>query len=156
MASGFANNIAEIFGKQTKVGKLAASAAIAIDTAKGAMAAFTSMQAIPVVGPALGIAAAGAVIAKGARSIKDVWAVKSGLPGDGGGGGASVPTSAAGSVASVSGSVVARQSGSTQQVATTTAMTEAMKAAPTQTVLVTNDLTTALDNKVQLKNDNSL
>lgn len=156
MASGFANNIAEIFGKQTKVGKLAASAAIAIDTAKGAMAAFTSMQSIPVVGPALGVAAAGAVIAKGVRSIKDVWAVKSGLPGDGGGGGASVPTSAAGSVASVTGSVVARQSGSTQQVATQTAMTEAMKAAPTTAVLVTNDLTTAWDNKVQLKNDNSL
>lgn len=91
LASGFAGNIAEIFGKNTKVGKAAASAQIAIDTAKGAMAAFTSTASIPVVGPILGAAAAGAVVAKGVKSIKDVWAVKSGLPGDGGGGGATVP-----------------------------------------------------------------
>ena len=156
MASGFVGNIAEIFGKNTKIGKMAASAQIAVDTAKGAMAAFASMQSIPIVGPALGAVAAGAVIAKGAKSIKDVWAVKSGLPGDGGGGGASVPASAAGSVSSVTGSVVARQSGSTQQVATQTAMTEAMKQNPMQPVLVTNDITTALENKVQLKTDNSL
>jgi hypothetical protein len=158
MASNFAGNIAEIFGKNTKVGKMASSAQIAIDTAKGAMGAISSFSSLGPIGIPLGIAAAGAVIAKGARSIKDVWAVKSGLPGDGGGGGASVPTSATsgGAAASVTGSVVARQSGSTQQQAATSAMTEAMKAAPTQTVLVTNDLTTALDNKVQLKNDNSL
>jgi len=158
MASNFAGNIAEIFGKQTKVGKMAASAQIAIDTAKGAMAAFTSMSSVPFVGPVLGAAAAGAVIAKGVKSIKDVWAVKSGLKGDtGGGGGASVPSGGSGgAVASVTGSVVARQSGSTQQSATTNAMTDAMKAAPQTAVLVTNDVTTALDNKVQLKNDNSL
>lgn len=160
LASGFASNIAEIFGKQSKVGKAAASAAIAIDTVKGAMAAFTSMQAIPVVGVGLGIAAAAAVTMKGVKAIKDVWAVKSGLPGDGGGGGASIPSSGGGgnsaSSASVTGGLVARTSGETQQTATTTAMTKAMEAAPTKTVLVTNDLTTAMNEKVSLKTDNSL
>lgn len=156
LASGFAGNIAEIFGKNTKVGKAAASAQIAIDTAKGAMSAFASFQALPPpFGTILGGVAAGAVITKGIRSIKDVWAVKSGLPGDSGGGGASVPTSAA-NVSAVTGSVVARQSGSAQQAATTTAVDSALKSNPTQAVLVTNDLTTALENKVQLKTDNSL
>ena len=156
LASGFANNIAEIFGKQTKVGKLAASAAIAIDTAKGAMAAFTSMQSIPVVGTALGVAAAGAVIAKGARSIKDVWAVKSGLPGDGGGGGASVPTGAMSGASSTTGSIVARQSGSTQQQLTQNAVDSALKMNPSQPVLVVPNLTEVQNNMVQLKADNSL
>lgn len=96
MASGFAGNIAEIFGKSTKVGKAAASAQIAIDSAKGAFAAFTSMASIPFVGPVLGAAAAGAVVAKGVKSIKDVWAVKSGLPSDGGGGGATAPAAPTG------------------------------------------------------------
>ncbi|HAT77127.1 MAG TPA: phage tail tape measure protein, partial [Flavobacterium sp.] len=82
-ASQFAGNIATIFGKNTKVGKAAASAQIAIDTYKGAMAAYSTFAAIP----PLGIAAAAAVAVVGAKAIKDVWAVKSGLPGDGGGGG---------------------------------------------------------------------
>jgi hypothetical protein len=90
LASGFAGNIAQIFGKNTKVGKMAASAQIAIDTYKGAIAAYSSLAAIPVVGIPLGIAAAGAAVAAGARAIKDVWAVKSGLPGDTGGGGGSI------------------------------------------------------------------
>lgn len=157
LAAGFAENLSEIFGKQTKVGKMAASAAIAIDTAKGAMAAFTSTQSIPVVGAALGIAAAGAVIAKGAKSIKDVWAVKSGLKGDGGGGGASVPSFGGGdAVASVTGALVARTNGQTQQAATTKAMSEAMQANPQQPVLLTSNLTDVLNNEVQIKSDNSL
>lgn len=158
MASSFAGNLSEIFGKNTKIGKMAAAAQIAIDTAKGAMAAYTSTASIPVVGPALGVVAAGAVIAKGARSIKDVWAVKSGLKGDSGGGGASVSTSAAsgGMPASVTGALVSRNSGQVQQAATSQAVDAALKANPVQPVLVTNDLTTALDQKVQIKSDNSL
>lgn len=158
MASSFAGNLSEIFGKNTKIGKMAAAAQIAIDTAKGAMAAYTSTASIPVVGPALGVVAAGAVIAKGARSIKDVWAVKSGLKGDSGGGGASVSTSAAsgGMPASVTGALVSRNSGQVQQAATSQAVEAALKANPVQPVLVTNDLTTALDQKVQIKSDNSL
>jgi hypothetical protein len=80
LASGFAGNIATIFGKTTKVGKLAATAQIAIDTYRGAIAAYSSLSGIPVVGVPLGIAAAAAAGVTGAKAIKDVWAVKSGLP----------------------------------------------------------------------------
>lgn len=75
LASGFMGNLATIFGEGTKAGKIFASSQIAIDTIKGAMAAYSSMAAIPVIGPALGIAAAAAVGVMGAKSIKDVWAV---------------------------------------------------------------------------------
>ncbi len=156
----FATNVAGIFGKNTVVSKAAASAAIAIDTYKGAIAAFNSMQALPFgLGVPVGIAAAAAVTVKGGKAIKDVWAVKSGLPGDGGGGGGgqavSNPASGA-STPSVTGGLVSRQSGQVEQMATTKAVTTAMQAAPTQTVLVTNDLTIAQNEKVQLKTNNSL
>jgi hypothetical protein len=51
--------------KLKAIGKAAAIANIAIDTAKGAMAAYAALAGIPFVGPALGIAAAGALIAFG-------------------------------------------------------------------------------------------
>jgi hypothetical protein len=161
LASGFAGNLANIFGKSTKVGKAAASASIAIDTVKGAMAAFTSMASIPIVGLPLGIAAAGAVVAQGAKAIKDVWATKSGLPGDSGGGGATAPSNpATGSVpiapTAITGGLVSRQSGQVEQAATTQAVQSAMAAAPTRTVLVTNDLTVAQNERVALKTSNSL
>jgi hypothetical protein len=162
LASQFAGNIATIFGKNTKVGKAAASAQIAIDTYKGAMAAFSSMQSIPVVGVGLGIAAAAAVAVQGAKAIKDVWAVKSGLPGDGGGGGggqsvsAISATAAATPAANVTGSLVARTSGQTQQEAQTTAVNTALRANPVQQVLVIDDVTSAQTNKANVKVANSL
>jgi TP901 family phage tail tape measure protein len=51
--------------KLKAIGKAAAIANIAIDTAKGAMAAYAALAGIPFVGPALGIAAAAALIAFG-------------------------------------------------------------------------------------------
>ena len=162
LASGFAGNIATIFGKNTKVGKMAASAQIAIDTYKGAMAAYSSLAAIPVVGVGLGIAAAAAVGITGAKAIKDVWNVKSGLPGDTGGSGGSAPkvnikqTSSAGTASAVAGSLVSRQSGSTQAAMTQQAVQNALAAQPMQPVLVTSNLTTVLNNEVQVKSNNSL
>ena len=155
LASQFAGNIATIFGKNTKVGKAAASAQIAIDTYKGAMAAFSSMQSIPIVGPALGVAAAAAVAVQGAKAIKDVWATKSGLPGDGGGGGGANVTGAV-PTASVTGSLVSRTSGQTQQQAQTTAVSTALQQNPTVPVLVVDNVTDAQANKVQVKSTNSL
>jgi len=156
LASQFAGNIATIFGKNTKVGKAAASAQIAIDTYKGAMAAFSSMQSIPIVGPALGVAAAAAVAVQGAKAIKDVWATKSGLPGDAGGGGASVSGAVPTATASVTGSLVSRTSGQTAQQAQTTAVSTALQQNPTVPVLVIDDVTSSQANKVQVKQTNSL
>lgn len=75
-ASDFAGNLATIFGESTKLGKAAAAAQVAIDTYKGALAAYASMASVPVVGQALGIAAAAAVTVKGTKAIKDIYAVK--------------------------------------------------------------------------------
>lgn len=75
-ASDFAGDLATIFGESTKLGKAAAAAQVAIDTYKGALAAYSAAASIPVVGQALGIAAAAAVTVKGTKAIKDIYAVK--------------------------------------------------------------------------------
>lgn len=93
-ASQFAGNIAAIAGKQTKVGKLAASAQIAIDTLQGSIKAYNALASIPIVGIPLAIAAAGATVAAGNSAIKKVWKVQSGLPGDSSGGGSGASVSA--------------------------------------------------------------
>lgn len=65
------------------IGKAAAITQIGIDTAKGAMAAYASLATIPVVGPVLGIAAAGAVLAYGAERTANVVSAEDGglIPG---------------------------------------------------------------------------
>jgi len=92
LAAGFANNLAIIFGENTAIGKAAAIAETTINTYTAAMAAYKSLAGIPVIGPVLGIAAAGAAIATGIATVKKIVEVKSGLPGDTGGG-AGIPTS---------------------------------------------------------------
>lgn len=154
--SQLAGNIAGAFGESTKVGKAAASAQIAIDTYKGAMAAFASMQGIPFVGPALGVAAAAAVAAQGAKSIKDVWAVKSGLPGDEGGGGTTSVNASVTAATNVTGSLVSRTSSETNQQSQQTAVSNALQDNPVQPVLVVDNVTDAQTNKANVKVANSL
>jgi len=93
----FAGNIATIFGKNTAIGKAAAVAQTTIATYQAAVESYKSLSGIPVVGVGLGIAAAAAAVAAGLANVKKILAVKSGLPGDSGGGG-SAPTSISGSV----------------------------------------------------------
>ncbi|MGB0874980.1 MAG: hypothetical protein ACPGSE_07145, partial [Synechococcus sp.] len=69
--------------KQARLGKRAAIAQAAIDTVAGAQKAFTALAGIPIVGPALGAAAAAAAIVAGKARIN---AIKSGTVGGGGGG----------------------------------------------------------------------
>jgi hypothetical protein len=90
IASKAFGDIASLFGKNTKVAKAAAAAQTAIETYKGAISAYSSLAGIPIVGPVLGGIAAAAVVASGAKAIKNIYNTKSGLPGDGGGGSASV------------------------------------------------------------------
>lgn len=73
LASGLMSNLSNIFGEQTELGKAAAAAQIAIETYKGAMAAYSQLAAYP----PLAIAAAAAVGVVGAKKIKDVYAVDS-------------------------------------------------------------------------------
>lgn len=60
------------------IGKAAALTQIGIDTAKGATAAYASLAPIPFVGPALGIAAAAALIAFGVEQASGVLAANQG------------------------------------------------------------------------------
>ena len=62
------------------IGKAAASTNAAIATAEGAIKAYTSLAGIPIVGPALGVAAAGALIAFGAeQQVKILGANQGGI-----------------------------------------------------------------------------
>lgn len=58
------------------VGKAAGIAQATVDTARGAIAAYQSLAGIPIVGPALGIAAAAALTAYGAERIAEIGGVK--------------------------------------------------------------------------------
>lgn len=82
LAEEFAGNLATIFGEQTAVGKAAAVAETTINTYRSATAAYSALAGIPVVGPALGAVAAAAAVAAGLKNVKEILAVKTGLPGD--------------------------------------------------------------------------
>lgn len=67
------------------IGKAAALVQIAIDTQRGAIAAYTSLAGIPIVGPGLGAAAAAALVAYGTeRAIQVTAAAQGGLVGGSG------------------------------------------------------------------------
>ncbi len=72
IASSALNSLASILGEQTEAGKIAATAAAIIDTYAAANAAYKSMAGIPIVGPALGAAAAGAAILAGIANVKKI------------------------------------------------------------------------------------
>ena len=75
MAGDAFGQMSEIMGKETKAGKAAAIVQAGISTYLGAQEAYTSMAKVPVVGPALGVIAAGAAIAMG---LKNIQAIRSG------------------------------------------------------------------------------
>ena len=64
--------MANLFGKTTKAGKIAASASTAIDTYKGAQAAIAGMAGAGPVGWALGAIEAGVIIANGVKTIAQI------------------------------------------------------------------------------------
>ena len=71
--------------KQFEIGKAAAIAQVAIDTPKAAMSAYSAMAGIPFIGPALGVAAAGAAIASGVSQMQNIKAQSFGGGGSVGG-----------------------------------------------------------------------
>tara|TARA_R110002110_G_scaffold415850_1_gene657964 strand:+ start:9160 stop:10914 length:1755 start_codon:yes stop_codon:yes gene_type:complete len=88
--------------KQFEIGKAAARAQTVMSTYEGAQKAYTALAGIPIVGPALGIAAAGAAIAAGGIRLQAInstsiggGASVSGAAAGGGGTGASAPQQAA-------------------------------------------------------------
>ena len=81
------NNLSTILGKESAAGKAAAIAAATISTYESATKSYNSLAGIPIIGPALGFAAAGAAIAGGIANVKQIASTKT--PN---GGGASVPS----------------------------------------------------------------
>lgn len=90
-----ANELAKLQASKSKelqaIGKAAAVANIVIATAEGAMKAYAAFAWIPLIGPALGIAAAGAVIAYGAEQTGTVMGAQKGALVRGVGSGDRVP-----------------------------------------------------------------
>lgn len=90
----FASSIAQLFGENTKIGRIAAVTATTIETYRGAMAAFAQTPG----GILIKSLAAASAVALGLASVKKILSTKSGLPGDGGGASASLPTAISASV----------------------------------------------------------
>jgi hypothetical protein len=135
----FAGNLSKIFGENTAIGKAAAIAETTINTYRSATAAYAALAGVPVVGPILGVAAAGAAVAAGIASVKKIIEVK--VPGGGGGG--SVPTAISASIpaqrtsASPVGSTILTQ----QQLAQSQ-----LNSLPNQNLLTADDIARALMN----------
>ena len=64
--------LSDLLGKETEAGKSAAIAQAYINTYLSATKAYQSLSGIPVVGPALGIAAAAAAIATGLKNVQTI------------------------------------------------------------------------------------
>ena len=137
--SKLANNL----GKETAAGKAAAISSALISTYQSATDSYKSLSGIPIVGPALGFAAAGAATAAGLANVKAIASTKT--P-SGGGGGSSVPSGARPTQAQPpSFNVVGATE--TSQLAEAVAGQEQQ---PVQAYVVANDVTTAqsLENNI--------
>lgn len=75
IAKNTLSSLSSIIGEQTAIGKAAAIAATTIDTYQSATAAYKAMAGIPVVGPALGTAAAAAAVISGIANVKRILSV---------------------------------------------------------------------------------
>lgn len=158
LAAGFTQNLATIAGEQTAIGKAAAVASATISTIQGAVNSFTSLSSIPVVGPALGAAAAAAALVAGYAQVKEILSVKSGLPGEGNvsasapTGGASnapnIPVSTAPretTAGSVGQGIVSRDTQDQSSAAVANGVSAAFEENLLQPTLVTDDVTVKQD-----------
>ncbi len=83
-------NVANNLGKETAAGKAAAVASTLISTYQGAQSSYQSLAPIPIVGPALGIAAAAAAVAGGLQTVKSIQSTKTPQTAGMGSGGANI------------------------------------------------------------------
>lgn len=70
------SDLGTILGEESAAGKAAAIANATIQTYESANASYKSLAGIPIVGPALGAAAAGAAIVSGVANVKKITATK--------------------------------------------------------------------------------
>jgi len=134
VSQGF-SNLSNILGKETAAGKTAAIAGATIDTFESATSSFNSLSGIPIIGPALGAAAAGAAIASGLATVKQIAATK--VPGGGGSANGSVSAPPVPSIPPAFNIVGASE---TNQLADAIG---GQSQQPVQAYVVANDVTTA-------------
>jgi hypothetical protein len=79
------NNLTSILGEESAAGKAAAIASATISTYQSATDSYKSLAGIPIIGPALGFAAAGAAVTAGFANVKKIVSTK--VPNSGGSGG---------------------------------------------------------------------
>jgi hypothetical protein len=130
------SSFSELAGKETAAGKALAIASTLIQTYQSAQSSYASLAGIPVVGPALGVAAAGAAVFAGMKQIQNIKKTK--VPN--GGGGAS-----AGGGGSV-GAAPTPPSFNVVGASETSALGDAVAGQanePVQAYVVSNDVTTA-------------
>ena len=137
ISKGF-SDLSSILGEESAAGKAAAIAGATIDTFQSATSSYNSLSVIPIIGPALGAAAAGAAIASGLATVKKIASTK--VPGGGGGGGGSVSAPSVPSAPSLPPSFNIVGASDTNQLADAVA---GQSQAPIQTYVVANDVTTA-------------
>jgi len=138
------SSFSEIAGKETAAGKALAIASTLIQTYQSAQSSYASLAGIPVVGPALGTAAAGAAVFAGMKQIQNIKKTK--VPKGGGGGGASAGGASVGAApAPPSFNVVGASETSVLGDAVASQTNE-----PVQAYVVSNDITTAqsLENNI--------
>lgn len=155
IAQQLTNNLAQIAGEQTAIGKAAAVASATISTIQGGVSALTGMiEAIPgPVGIVLGAVAAAAVLASGYLQVKEILSVKSGLPGDGGVS-ASIPSASMPSVGGdtqaairstvnpeIGQGIVSRETNDTASQSVSNGVSQALQENPMQPTLVTDEVT---------------
>ena len=70
------NNMATILGEESAAGKAAAIASATISTFESAQSSYNSLAGIPIIGPVLGAAAAGAAIVSGMAQVKAITSTK--------------------------------------------------------------------------------
>ena len=138
------SSFSELAGKETAAGKALAIASTLIQTYQSAQSSYASLAGIPVVGPALGVAAAGAAVFAGMKQIQNIKKTK--VPKGGGGGGASAGGASVGAAPTPpSFNVVGASETSALGDAVASQTNE-----PVQAYVVSNDVTTAqsLENNI--------
>ena len=140
------SSFSEIAGKETAAGKALAIASTLIQTYQSAQSSYASLAGIPVVGPALGVAAAGAAVFAGMKQIQNIKKTKVPKGGGGGGGGASVGGASVGAAPAPPSFNVVGASETSVLADTVAEQTNE----PIQAYVVSNDITTAqsLENNI--------
>jgi len=134
--SNLLGNAANVLGESTAAGKAAAVAQATISTYQSAVQSYNSLSGIPIVGPALGVAAAGVAVASGIMNVKKILSVKT--PKGGGGGGGSVPSGGGGGAPTAPSFNVVGNAGVNQ-----IQQTLGGEQKPIQAYVVSNNVTTA-------------